>query len=200
MTAIVALAGPAAAQVREGTINAEQANTTVVLPFVVPVPLVLCQNATAVLMVSTPTSNPAVAACVTGTNTQLGVLQFADSASLSFQSRLTLPTDWTGAIDVRGKWRTSATTGNVVWQVATICVADAETLDPAFNAASTATDAAKGTTVQTNDFTITGVTATGCAAGEELLLRLTRDAAHASDDLAATAELVSLSVTLRRSM
>lgn len=158
-----------------------------------------CQNTTAGLMWDTPTSNPAVAACVTGTNTQKGVADFADGAStLGMQRSIMLPNDWTGAIDLGFKWLTSATTGSVVWQAATICVADGETDDPAFNTASTVTDAAKGTTLQTNDAAITGLTTTGCAGGELMHLRVYRDPAHASDNLAATARLIGVMVTMRR--
>lgn len=159
----------------------------------------ICQNATAVTAWSTPATNPAVAACVTGTNTQRGVLDFADGANaLSVQRQLQLPADWTGAIDAVFVWHTTATTGSVVWQLQTICVANAETGDPAFNAASTVTDAALGTTLQFNTAAITSVTVTGCAAGEVLFMKLTRDPAHASDSLAATARLVGLELTLRR--
>lgn len=159
-----------------------------------------CQNTTATLFWDTPTSTPAVAACVTGTNTQKGVADFADSASLSMQTTLILPSDFTGAIDAKFKWFTSATSGNVVWQIATICVADGETDDPAFNTASTVTDAAKGTTNQTNDASIASVTITGCAAGELLHIKVLRDAAHASDTLAATARLIGVELTGRRAL
>ncbi len=158
-----------------------------------------CQNATATLMWDTPTTNPAVAACITGTNTQKGVADFADgAASLSMQRTLALPSDWTGAVDVKFKWLTTATTGDVVWQIATICVADAETDDPAFNTASTVTDTAKGTTNQTNDASVTGITMTGCAAGEAWHIKVLRDPAHASDTLAATARLLGVELTVRR--
>ena len=157
-----------------------------------------CQNATATLLWDTPTTSPAVAACITGTNTQKGVADFADAANLSLQLTLLLPADFTGAVDAKFKWLTTAITGDVVWQLATICVADAETDDPAFNTASTVTDTAKGTANQTNDASIASVTITGCAAGELLHLKLSRDSAHASDTLAATARLVGLELTLRR--
>jgi hypothetical protein len=160
----------------------------------------VCQNTVASLGFSTPTTNPAVAACVTGSNTQYGVAQFADSSNLSVQDHFTLPSDWTGVIDISGLWRTSATTGDVVWQVATICVGDAETGDPAFNTASTITDTAKGTTLQYNTFSTTSLTVTGCAAGEELFFKLSRDSAHASDTLVATAELLNVTFTIRRSI
>lgn len=182
------------------TIDAEGTGNAITIPFTFTFVVGVCQNTTASLGLSLPASDPAVAACVTGTNTQFSVAQFADSADLSAQGHFSLPADWTGAIDVKGKWRTSATSGDVVWQVQTICVADAETSDPSFNTASTTTDTAKGTTLQQNDFSITGVTATGCAAGEELYFKIRRDSAHASDSLAATAELISLVFTVRRGM
>jgi hypothetical protein len=154
-------------------------------------PVAICQNATAITDWSTPAANPGVAACLTGTNTQQGTLDFADGGTaLSVQRAIVLPADLStiAAIDVRLKWLTTATTGNVVWQVATICVADAETSDPAFNAASTVTDAAKGTTLQTNDAAITGLTVTGCR--RRARTEAHTDPAHASDTLAATAQLL----------
>jgi hypothetical protein len=160
----------------------------------------VCQNTTASLGSSFPVSNPAIAACVTGSNTQYGVAQFADSVNLSLQDHFTLPSDWTGVIDISGLWRTSATTGDVVWQIATVCIGDAETGDPAFNTASTITDTAKGTTLQYNTFSSTGIIITGCAAGEELFFKFFRDSAHGSDNLAATAELLNITFTIRRSI
>lgn len=160
-----------------------------------------CDNATATSPAwSFPTSNPGVPACQTGSNTQFGTMDFADSANLSAQFHLRLPPDWTGTIDARFKWFTSATTGDVVWQLATICVADAQTSDPAFNTASTVTDTAKGTTLQQNDASITTVTVTGCAADELMYVKVSRDSAHGSDTLAATARLVGVALTLRRAM
>lgn len=183
------------------TLDAEGTGNSVTIPVKVWMPAAGCQNATASLLWDTPTTNPAVAACVTGTNTQKGVADFADGANaLSMQYTLLLPSDWSGAIDAKFKWLSATITGDVVWQIATSCVADAETDDPAFNTASTVTDTAKGITNQTNDASITGVTATGCSAGELLHIKVTRDPAHASDNHAATARLIGVELTLRRAM
>jgi len=183
------------------TIDAEGTGNVITIPALFVYKAAVCQNTTASLGFSTPTTNPAVAACVTGTNTQYGVAQFADGAnSLSVQDHFTLPGDFTGNIDVDGYWRTSATTGNVVWQVSTICVADAETGDPAFNTASTVTETAKGTTLQFNSFSMTSITITGCAANEEMFFKFFRDPANASDTLAATADLIALRFKVRRAM
>ncbi len=185
------------------TLDAEATGNVLSLPVKLWFPMAACQDATATLIWDTPTSNPAVAACITGTNTQKGVAEFADGAnSLSVQYTALLPDDWTstGGVDVKFKWLTSATTGSVVWQIATSCVADAETDDPSFNTANTVTDAAKGTANQTNDATITGITMTGCAAGELLHIKVLRDPAHASDNLAATARLIGVELTWRRAI
>jgi hypothetical protein len=180
--------------------NAESTGNVLTLPVKLYLPAAICQNATAITEWSTPTSNPAVAACITGSNTQRGVLDFADSASLSVQTALFLPSDWSSTVDVRVYWHTTATSGDVVWQVSSICVADAETADPAFNTASTVTDTAKGTTLQLNTASITTLTVTGCAAGEVLFLKVLRDSAHVADTLAATARLVGVELTYRRAI
>lgn len=182
------------------TLDAEGTGNLLTLPRRIWFPAAGCTNVTAGDIWDLPASNPAVSACKTGTNTQMGVLDFADSANLSAQLTYALPTTWTGTVDARIKWLTSATSGSVVWQLATICVADAETDDPAFNTASTVTDAAKGTTLQTNDAAITTVTVTGCAAGELMHLKISRDSAHASDSLAATARLIGLELTIREAL
>lgn len=182
------------------TLDAEGTGNVITIPKRLWFPAAGCNNATAGSVWDLPTSNPAVAACKTGTNTQMGVLDFADGSNLSAQLTYKLPSTWTGTVDATIKWLTSATTGNVVWQLATICVADAETDDPAFNTASTVTDAAKGTTLQTNDAAMTGVTVTGCAAGELMHIKLFRDSAHASDTVAATARLIGVELVIREAL
>lgn len=164
------------------------------------IPAARCDNATASSPEwSFPTSNPGVPACVTGSNTQFGVMDFADGAlALSAQTHLMLSAEWSGTIGVKFKWLTSAITGNVVWQIQSICVANAETADPAFNTASTVTDAALGTTLQTNDAAIASLTITGCAAGELMFLKVTRDPTTAADTLAATARLMGIELTTTR--
>ncbi len=184
------------------TLDAEATGNIVTIPFTKWQNAAVCNNATpSAPDWSFPTSNPGVPACQTGTNTQYGTLDFADGApTLSAQTHLMLSGDWTGTLGVKFKWFTTATTGNVVWQVATICVATAETSDPAFNTASTVTDAALGTTLQTNDAAIASVTITGCAAGELMYVRVFRDPANGSDTLAATARLIGIELTYRRAI
>ncbi len=182
------------------TLDAEGTGNVLTIPRRIWFPAAGCNNATAGSVWDLPTSGAAVAACVTGTNTQKGVLDFADASNLSAQVTYKLPSTWTGNIGANIKWFSSTTTGDVVWQVATVCVADAETDDPAFNTASTVTDTTKGTTNQTNDAVITNVTATGCAAGELLHLKVFRDSAHASDTMAGTARLIGVELVVREAL
>lgn len=182
--------------------NAESTGNVLTEPEKLWIPAAICNNATASSPGwSFPTSNPGVPACQTGSNTQYGTMDFADGGStLSAQYHLKLPSDWSSTVDAKIVWFTSATTNSVVWQIATICVADAETSDPAFNTASTVTDAAKGTTLQLNDASITTVTVTGCAAGELMFVKVLRDPTTGADTLAATARLVGVELTFRRAI
>lgn len=182
------------------TLDAEGTGNSLTIPFKLWLPAAGCNGTTAGSIWDLPTASPAVATCTVGTNTVQGYLAFADSADLSAQYTWHVPSDWTGNIDAKFKWFTSATSGDVVWQLQTICVADAETNDPSFNTASTVTDTAKGTTLQTNDASITTVTVTGCAAGELMHIKVRRDSGHASDSLAATANLIGVELTYRRAM
>jgi hypothetical protein len=160
--------------------------------------LAVCQNTSASLAVSTGTSAYPTATCVTGTNTQKGVATFSQTGAEWVQDHFSLPSDWTGAVDVTVKWNTSATSGNAQFNVSTICVADAETLDPAFNTATSWTSTAKGTTLQLNNSTQTSVTVTGCAAGEELFWKLSRTNGG-SDTLAAALNIHTINFKIRRS-
>jgi hypothetical protein len=183
------------------TYNAESAGNVLTVPFKDWLDTGYCQNATTVMEWSTPTTNPGVAACVTGANTQKLVIDFADGANtLSIQKQLKLPSDWSGNVDLQIWWYTTATAGNVVWQASTVCVANAETGDPAFSAASTVTDPAHGTTNQYNFATISALTVSTCAVDEILYLRVFRDPTDGSDTLAATARLVGVELTTRRAM
>lgn len=158
-----------------------------------------CNNATAAPFWDLPTSNPAVAACRTGTNVQKGTLDFADGANaLTAQSSFILPTGWTGNIDAVVVWSSSTTAGDVVWQLAIACSGDADADDPAFTDDAFTADTTKGTGNQLNATASNTITTTGtCAAGDVANMRIKRDPANGSDTMAGTARLHSLLVTLR---
>lgn len=158
-----------------------------------------CSGTTPGFLWDVPASNAPTAECVTGTNTQKGVASFPDSdGDFSLQDAIMLAPHWSGTIDARIRWySTTATSGDVVWQLQTACVADGETDDPSWNTASTVTDTAKGTVNQMNDALITGATITGCAADEMLHLRIVRNRTHASDSITGTVKGVGVRFTVR---
>lgn len=188
------------------TVDAEGTGNSITAPSKIWMPVAACQNTTAGLLWDSPASNAAAASCITGTNTQKGVADFDGATDESLQNTLRLPDDWTGAIDGKVEWFTAATSGSAGFCVQIVCVADAETDDPSFPAQASGncvSDAAKGTTLQTNVATLTGITASSCAAGELAHIRLSRDAdgSAVTDDISASdARVIGLELTIRRSM
>jgi hypothetical protein len=146
-------------------------------------------------MVATANAYPTVAA-VTGTYAVGGVLQFADAYSQSVQHRFYL-SGTTVAVDIFWRANVANAALNAVWQLQTACIAADEDGDPAWNTAQTVTSAAHGTAYRWRKATISSVTVTGCASGEIMRYKLLRDGAHASDTLAATAELISVVWTVQ---
>jgi hypothetical protein len=85
-----------------------------------------------------------------------------------------------------------------VWTVATTCIADTEgLLAPTYNATQSVAKANNATANTRNSASITSITTTGCAAGETLFLKIGRDG---SDTLAATATLLGVELTYRRTL
>jgi hypothetical protein len=159
-----------------------------------------CNGVTPSPLLDLPASNAPAAACVTTGNTR-GVLDFNDTTDQSAQVTLMLPSDWnsSGAIDVRFKWFAAATSGNVIWTAAVVCVADNELDNPAFETAGTVTDTANVTeALRLNDATIAGLTKATCAAGELMHLKITRDAD--TDTMSGNARLVGIELTYRRGL
>jgi len=158
-----------------------------------------CNASTAARIWSLPSASAPTPACA-GTNSWRCTLSYADAATNNSYLWKRLPSTWVGQIDVVIQWYTTATTGSVVWQVATTCVAATEANDPTYNTPSTVTDAANGSASTLNEATITNLDVTGCAAGEMLNLKIFRDATHASDDLAAAALILGAEIRLRRAV
>jgi hypothetical protein len=160
-----------------------------------------CSGTTGSLNWDTLATQAPTATCTAGTtNTSLirGVADFPDTGIFQMMRQIRLPSDWVGNVDVTLKWRSTATANEVIWQVATVCIADDEVDDAAWNTLQTIEDTTKATTNETNDAALTAITMTGCAANELLHFRVYRDSAHANDDLAATAALMGVELTMRR--
>lgn len=139
------------------------------------------------------------ATCFTGANSVKAAAQFpdADNDHGVFLTKW-LPPGFTGNLDADiDWWSPTATAGDVVFQIATICVADGETDDPAFNAASVIADTAKGTVNQVNTATISNITKTGCAAGERMHIKFFRNRTHASDTIVGVINVDKIRFTYR---
>ncbi len=173
----------------------------------IALPLVACAGTTGTLMWDTNATLAPTATCSAGsTETAMirGTADWPDSdGDYSVQTAFLMPDDWdtTSNLDAILLWRTSATSGDVVWQVQVACRADGEVDDVAWSTnTTTVTDTAKGTTLQLNSATITNIAKAGCAAGELMHVRVLRNRTHASDTLAAVASLGHVELTARRSI
>lgn len=168
------------------------------------IPVASCQNTTAALLWDSPTSNAPSSACVTGSNTQKGVAEFDASTDESLQMTLRLPASYSGGnIDGKIIWLATATSGSAGLCIQLVCTADAETDDPSFPSQASGncvSDAAKGTTLQTNIATLSNITKTGCAADELLHIRLSRDAdgGAVTDDMTGDARVIGVELTVPR--
>lgn len=164
----------------------------------VTMPAANCQMGAAGTGFALPATLYPTPGCAAGANTLVGYLEWPD-ADGDYWAQATIPLIGTiTSIDLAGKWRTSAISGDVVIQFQTACYANGESIDPIWNTAQTITDTAAATTLLANDFVLTGLSLTGCSTGETMLLRVMRNRTHASDTLAATMQLLSLTLTINR--
>jgi hypothetical protein len=196
----VALDMPAAFSISNTT-------ATLTLPYQLQFTAGVCQNATASVGLSTPTTLGAAGGChsvaAASGDPAFGYAIFpTGGADTELHGQFELPSDWTGAIDVTFKWNAVSTTANdVVWEIELGCVAAGEAATAiSFNTNAFAADTNNGTTLQFNTVTKTGLTTTGCAAGETAFFIIHRDTDTAGDTLDADVNLISATFTLRRSV
>ncbi len=186
------------------TMDAEGTGNVLTIPFKMYLPGATCQGTTGTINWDTTAALAPTATCSAGsTETTMirGLADFPDSdGAYNLQVAFMLPSDWTGAVDAKFTWQAAATSGDVVWQAATICIADGEVNDNTYNTASTVTDTAKGTTLQINTASIAGVTTTGCAAGELMHFKVFRSRAEAGDTITGVVSLIGVEITTRRAM
>lgn len=167
----------------------------------------VCQNATAAISFSTPTTLGATANCI-GTaaasgDPALGTAVFpTGGADTEVHGHFDLPNDWTGAIDLSLKWLAASTTANdVVWQVQFGCSATNEAPSAiSFNNTVFTAVTNLTTTLRMNVASKTGITTTGCAAGEKAFFIIHRDTDTSGDTLDADVQLVSAIFIIRRAV
>jgi len=144
-----------------------------------------------------PTSKPATLSANTGTNIQECTLDFADGQSAQYG--LLLPDDWTSTIDARAVFFDSSTSGTVIWNIATACAGIGGTAndDTAFNTADAFATITLGSPTNAQwETTKSGITTTGCSAGNTMQIKLSR----ATDTAAGVARFKGLEITLRRAL
>lgn len=185
------------------TLNGESTGNTLTLTEEHWFDVVACQESTAQHIWNTITATFPAAACDTGSNTQKGYASFDATADEAIQMDWVLPTGFTGAIDIHFIWKAAATSGATGWCAQLIRVADASTSDPAFPAQAAGncvSDTAKGTTLQENHATISGVTCTSCAARDHVYVRISRNGdggGSVTDDMTGDAHLMKVGRTWR---
>lgn len=191
------------------TLDAESTGNTVTLPFTVYQRAGTCYDEALggggspdayVGFFNLPLTNNPTKTCLAESALLSAVLEYPDSGTARAFNEFRLPADWSGAIDVVIEWYSPATTGNVMWILNTACVAVGESLDASWNTDQQIVDATQGTTNRMNTASQTGVTTTGCAAGEHLFYRLWRDPSNGSDTLTNSAYMIGVEWTLRRAM
>jgi hypothetical protein len=164
-------------------------------------PVAACQNVTATAIFDLHTANSPTPTCE-GTNSRTATLDFADSVDDAFYDSWTLPASFGGTINGHFRWKGVNTTNAVGWCMQLVRVPDGATSDPSFPALSSSncvSDTAKGTTLQENVATITGVTCTSCVAGDRVNVRIYRDwnGTVVTDSFVGDAKLITYGRTIR---
>jgi hypothetical protein len=158
-----------------------------------------CNNVTAGNGWQIGTANAPTPACQ-GTHTRKGVLQFA-RGNVAYVE-LELPADWNFGVNVDLKiafTTTDSTNGHfTAWSVQTGCnsLTGTSTDDPVLNAAQTVSSTIGGTAVSGAEYLtlLTALNMTGCSAGNNLVLAITRNnsGADTNTDAAVAAKWVEL--------
>lgn len=137
-------------------------------------------------------TNPAslVQTETTTNKNQTRAYSFSDSATNNVGFRVSMPKRWDGsAIGFRVFWKTSGTSGNVLWQIKAVIRNDSSAEDLAFGTTTSTADNAQASANATSITTVAAtVTPAGTAAANaEVEFVLFRDPANGSDTLNAAA-------------
>jgi len=179
--------------------NAESPNSAFSAPTKLFFMAAGCNNVTAGNGWQIGTSNAPTPACQ-GTHTRKGVLQFA-RGNIAYVE-LELPADWNFGVNVDLKiafTTTDSTNGHfTAWSVQTGCnsLTGTSTDDPVLNAAQTVSSTIGSTAVSGAEYLtlLTALNMTGCSAGNNLVLAITRNnsGADTNTDAAVAAKWAEL--------
>jgi len=116
------------------------------------------------------------------------ILAFKDSGTkVSAGATFQIPVNYVGTPKLQVIWKSTATSGDVVWDVDFVAVAVAETLDPAAaDESETVTTTTNGTALDRNESEVTPTGST-FAVEDVVLLKVSRDGLDAADTMAAEA-------------
>jgi hypothetical protein len=124
------------------------------------------------------------------------IARFTQSQNQWVQDHFYLPDDWVGdTISLDIYWRTSVTTGNVIWQVQVGSLRAGLSPDVTLNTLVGVTTTVPGTAYQTVKSRITPLNMSGINAGDELFFKFMR---ANSDTAGAGADLVSIKFNINR--
>lgn len=178
-------------------LTAAMANLTMFPPIVADLPAANCVAATAVSFWNQPSATAPNPLCL-GSTYARGALNFDKATDEFAYTDLVLPPAWTGWLYADLWWSTSDTAASrdAVWAIQAVCIAPGENYDTAFSstantvtsqAVQTFADYAVKATINLSNASNNPLST--CAAGEQLHLKLYRDADNGSDDVDADARL-----------
>jgi len=168
------------------TVDFTSANVAATRKIVVPIKLASCQNGTASGALDRPGNGVTVPTptCLDAGSVEAPHLAFSGTAVNSGSFTVPIPPQFTSLTSmnatVRYAMASASPSGNVQWDMSTVCRAVGETIDGTFNTAQNVVDAVAAQNVK-NDATQTGLTITGCAPNEDLTFLLSRNGASGSD-------------------
>lgn len=174
------------------TVDHTTADVAVTRKIVVTIPLAGCPNGTAMSALNRPGNGATVPTptCLDAGNVEAPYLSFAGGAVNAGSITFKVPSQFTSltSVDFSIEHASAAAspTGNIEWDISTVCRAPGETINGTFNAVQTITDAAVAQNTY-NTATQTSLTITGCAPGERMTTLISRDGTNDTNNDAAMA-------------
>lgn len=168
------------------TVDFTSADIAATRKIVVPIKLASCPGGTASGALDRPGNGATVPTptCLDAGSVEAPHLAFSGTAVNSGSYTVPVPPQFTSLTSMNATVRyataSASPSGNVQWDMSTVCRAVGETIDGTFNTAQNVVDAVAAQNVK-NDATQTGVTITGCAPNEDLTFLLSRNGASGSD-------------------
>ena len=189
------------------TIDAEGTGNVITIPFTIMYKGGLCQagtgstGGTASLGFSYYSSSGPTATCFNSSSTVVGVANFIDGSTTTVQDHFTLPSDFTGNIDLALVWFSTLTANQVAWEARTACISSGTLAFPTFNAYDTINSGPSATAKAYTRNSKTSMTITGCTASSEFYFEIARNGSNpTTDTMISPAYLVSAMFTMRRAL